>query len=77
MTTDITLKCYYVHNKVEPFGEFIFAETRGKAIYQSEAYWEAFDWLAIRAVRVPELDGKEITKENVEAAGYGWDDYDA
>ena len=65
-------KCWFVHCKFEDLGEFIFAQTRGKAIYQSEAYRDTQEWVGIRAVRVPLLDDKEISRENVEAAGFTW-----
>lgn len=68
------MKCWYVHHKDDEFGDFIFAETRAKAIYKSEAYQDSLDWVLIRAVRVPALDNKKITRENVEAAGYVWFD---
>ena len=70
--SDKVTKCWYVHSRGEDFGEFVFAATRSKAIYQSEVYWETLDWTATRAVRAPKLDGKEITKDNVEAAGFHW-----
>lgn len=66
------MKCWFVHDKSDYFGEFIFAETRGKAIYKSDVYWDVNEWVAIRAVRASLLDGKEITRENVEAAGFTW-----
>lgn len=68
------MKCWYVHCKDDHFGDFVFAETRSKAIYASEAYWDTMDWVAIRAVRTPKLDDKKLTKENVEAAGFIWID---
>lgn len=67
-------KCWYVHEKEKDFGEFVFAGARAKAIYLSDIYGDTLDWVAIRAVRVPKLDGKKITRENVEAAGFIWYD---
>lgn len=72
--SDAETKCWFVQCKSEDFGDFVFAETRAKAIYQSEAYGDTLDWVAIRAIRVPKLDGKEISKANVEAAGFTWHD---
>lgn len=68
-------KCWLVYELGSDFGEFIFAETRGKAIYRSDVYWDTLDWVAIRAVRVPELDDKKLTQENVEAAGFVWSEW--
>jgi len=71
---DVEIRCWFVHCKSDYFGQFVFAQTRAKAIYKSDAYWDTLDWVAIRAIRVPLLDGKEINRENVEAAGFTWHD---
>ena len=66
------MKCWFVRQKGDDLGEFVFAQTRGKAIYDSLVYWDPMIWVEIRAVRVPELDEKKISRENVEAAGFIW-----
>ena len=66
------MRCWYVYYKDEYLGEFVHAETRAKAIYVSDVYRDTLDWVTIRAVRVPKLDGKEINEENVTAAGFTW-----
>lgn len=62
------VKAYFVINRQSDEGEVIFAETRGKAIYKSEAYREG-DFTDIRAIRLPKMDGKLLTDENLYLAG--------
>lgn len=67
MTTP-TLKAYFVIHKECDEGEIIHAPTRGKAIYLSEAYMDG-DFTDIRATRLPKMDGKPLTDENIYLAG--------
>jgi hypothetical protein len=65
------IKCWMVHRKWDSYGDLVHAYTRAQAIYYSECYTEnCRGWRYIRAVRVPELDGKLLTDENVQDAGY-------
>jgi hypothetical protein len=63
-------KCWGVYYAGDDLVEFVFASSRGKAIYESEKYRDCGDWRQMRARRVPAMDGKEITRENIEAAGF-------
>jgi hypothetical protein len=50
------MKAYHVFDVDGEIHEVIFAETRGKAIRKSEAYFATGDWTAVRARRAPEFD---------------------
>lgn len=61
-------KAWFIIHKEDDYGEIVFADTRGKAIYKSEAYGEG-DFTNIRATRLPKMDGKPNTDENCYLAG--------
>jgi hypothetical protein len=62
------MKAFFVINKHDDSGEVVFAETRGNAIYKSEVYIES-DYTDIRATRLPKMDDKPLTDENIYLAG--------
>lgn len=64
----ITSKAWFVIHKEDDYGEIVFAESRGRAIYKSEAYQEG-DFTDIRATRLPKMDGKPNTDLNAYLAG--------
>ena len=64
-------KCWYVYERGQPQGEFVFAETRNEARRKADTLSdEQTPWIDRYARREPKLDGKEITDETIEAAGY-------
>lgn len=50
------IKCFHVQNYEGDHQEHIFAESRGKAIAQSEAYGWDGEFTKVQAVRKPEYD---------------------
>lgn len=62
------MKAWFVINRQCDEGEVIHAPTKGKAIYNSEAYREG-DFIDIRATRLPKMDDKPLTDENMYMAG--------
>lgn len=59
------MKSYYVTiDNEEDTAEIVFAETPGKAKQKTEAYHDV-DFTSLRARRLPGLDGKELTDQNI------------
>lgn len=59
------MKAYYITiNDDLETTEVVFAETPGQAKYKTEAYHDA-DFTSLRARRVPGLDGKKLTDQNI------------
>lgn len=74
MGNEITTKAWYVTLRNNPNGsdgaDVVHAATRGKAITVSQLYFEDGDFLGLRAVRLPGMDGKKVTDENLYTYGH-------
>lgn len=69
------MKAWFVSDDVENFGVLVHAKTRGQAKVAGH-YEMDVDFIHMRSIRVPQLDDKPFTLENVNSAQFftSWDD---